>query len=1036
MSVTQAEIESILVRLVGDGSSYKKMLNEATRSTESAVNTITASLGMISTAISAISVKSLTDFETELAKVEGLVGVNREQVQQWAGELLTLGPQLGKSAQELASALFYITSAGIKGQKAIDALTASAKASVSGLGTTLTVADAVTSAVNAYAKTNLTASQATDILTAAVREGKLEATGLARVVGRLLPVTAAAKVDFAEVAGAIAAMSRTGANAAEAAVSIQSFIVGMTKESEEGSKKLREVGLSYRDLRDMIKKPGGLIQAIKTLDQSFKGDEKAMATVVPEVRALRGVLNLLSQDAGTVDSVMKGVRASTGDTDKAFGVMTGTLGFQFSQLKSSIMSALISIGSMFLPVVERVNSVILSGLDLWKSLGYEIQSTVVRTIAVTAAFLALRPLLVLPLTGIKGMVAGVVSLGKVLVYVLSNLYSIAAIAKLLVGVFFLWFNPTFILLRTVLSLAAAVLYLVKQSGSLADFWYKVEETIASIFEWMEPILSAVKDLGVVLYEVLVSGLSNIGKEMLAFLENIFGMVDWSALQYGIISAIKSIEFVIVNFGKITKLVFGESKKEGESFFVKLLNWSTVASKAIADITYQYRGILGILGLVTAAFLSVVTVIKLVTFTMAFLHAQFILEKVILAVSIAAWYVWVAAVTTAKAVLTLLISALTALGVSMQVIISVGVVANILLIAAGFVAIKTAILAAISSMETIIDLLMQLPTASGPLAEIGGILGDLGTNLSAVFQAMRYDMNLAFELMVATIKLTISQIKDLWPPLWQFIKDGFSIALDVISQKFANFFTGLIAKFDAHKDFTLSFDRLTGDTSKLEARLKGISDATETVNKAIENNSKFDLTKALTSFDANKVESEATKDAKKIIDGLKQQLQEEEIIKSFTDLATEPLAEVIDTIDEVGKAGAKAGDETKNSYKEATKQIEKFEGAILGSAEAITRQQNYQELLNPSRVGAFGGTFSAAKGLARTGGAVGSPAVVAVDNTGIKEATPSTPATIKENQWNRNLETGQQTMINLMEDMVALLQVMANDPGLEVDEVTL
>ena len=69
--------------------------------------------------------------------------------------------------------------------------------------------------MNAYKDMNLTATDATDVLTAAVREGKLEASALAGSMGNVLPTASAALgVSFNDVGAAMAAMSRTGTDAA------------------------------------------------------------------------------------------------------------------------------------------------------------------------------------------------------------------------------------------------------------------------------------------------------------------------------------------------------------------------------------------------------------------------------------------------------------------------------------------------------------------------------------------------------------------------------------------------------------------------------------------------------------------------------------------------------------------------------------------------------------------------------------------------------------------------------------------------------
>ena len=79
--------------------------------------------------------------------------------------VLKLSGSTARAPQELADAMFFITSAGIDAADAAGVLEASAKAAAVGLGDTATIADLATSAMNAYGKENLSASNARSVRT-------------------------------------------------------------------------------------------------------------------------------------------------------------------------------------------------------------------------------------------------------------------------------------------------------------------------------------------------------------------------------------------------------------------------------------------------------------------------------------------------------------------------------------------------------------------------------------------------------------------------------------------------------------------------------------------------------------------------------------------------------------------------------------------------------------------------------------------------------------------------------------------------------
>ena len=155
------------------------------------------------------SVAMANDFEKSMAKIEGLVGVPADELEGMKSQGVDLASQFGYTATEAGDALFYITSAGLRGSDAMDVLAASLQGAAVGLGDVQTIADLATSAMNAYGSDVLSATDATDVLTAAVREGKLEAADLAGSMGRVLPVASAMGVRFDEVGAAFAATPLT-----------------------------------------------------------------------------------------------------------------------------------------------------------------------------------------------------------------------------------------------------------------------------------------------------------------------------------------------------------------------------------------------------------------------------------------------------------------------------------------------------------------------------------------------------------------------------------------------------------------------------------------------------------------------------------------------------------------------------------------------------------------------------------------------------------------------------------------------------------
>ena len=309
-------------------------------------------------AIGGYALKSAVDFETSMAKIEGLVGRSKAEVESYTQAVRTMAVEHGKSATEAADAMFYITSAGLKGADATDALNASLKGSAIGLGDTATVANAVTSAMNAYKASGLSAGKATDLLTAAVREGKLEASELAPAMGKVLPLASAMGVGFEEVTAAFAAMSRTGTNAYEAATQIRAIMGQLAKPTTEAKNTLGEYGFTADQVRKDLSKD--FLGTLEKLLGAMEGNDEALTSVFGNIRALSGVLDMTGDNIDATREIFGSLKGAVGSTDKAFDVMKETAGYKFSVAMAKARESMMQFGEAALPVLTSVTSALSS----------------------------------------------------------------------------------------------------------------------------------------------------------------------------------------------------------------------------------------------------------------------------------------------------------------------------------------------------------------------------------------------------------------------------------------------------------------------------------------------------------------------------------------------------------------------------------------------------------------------------------------------------------------------------------------------------
>jgi TP901 family phage tail tape measure protein len=300
------------------------------------------------------SVAAAMNFETSFAHIEGLVGVTGSALEDLRDKTLALsGAASGKGPQELADGLYFITSSGLQGAAAMDALEQSARASAAGLGTTAQVADAVTSAVAAYSKEGLTAAEATDIMTATVKEGKIEADQLASTLGTVIPIASTAGVSLAEVGGAAAILSRNGASAGESMTQVRSFIDAVIKPSKQAANELENVGLSTAQLKKSLA-DDGLLATMRLLRDRFGENTEGIAKWAGRIEAMNAVLAITNTKTAEADRIFQSVAESAGITDKAFDAVSKTARFKLDGALAEVQESAVEMGGVLLPVVGDI----------------------------------------------------------------------------------------------------------------------------------------------------------------------------------------------------------------------------------------------------------------------------------------------------------------------------------------------------------------------------------------------------------------------------------------------------------------------------------------------------------------------------------------------------------------------------------------------------------------------------------------------------------------------------------------------------------
>jgi len=348
--------QPLKVKINGDASGLNKAMSSAQgklKSFGSKLKGLGSSLQAIAIPMGLIGgagVKMALDFDKSMTKIKALVGMSAAEVDKLGQHAKKMALETGVSSQEAGDALFFITSAGLDAKNSMEALEIATKAAASGLGETKTIADLATSAMNAYGSDTLNATAATDVLTAAVREGKLESSELAGAMGGVIPIASNMGVEFHEVGAAMAAMSRTGTNAATGATQLTAILASLKKPTDQAVQALSNMGMSTDQVQQSLAEDGlmATLEMLKNRTQEFGVD---ISSIFPNIRALKGVLDLTGAGMEDAKEIFDELSNSAGATAKAFDITSKSASFQFQKALNGAKETLTSLGQQLLVAV-------------------------------------------------------------------------------------------------------------------------------------------------------------------------------------------------------------------------------------------------------------------------------------------------------------------------------------------------------------------------------------------------------------------------------------------------------------------------------------------------------------------------------------------------------------------------------------------------------------------------------------------------------------------------------------------------------------
>lgn len=293
----------------------------------------------------------------------------------------------GIAGQKGAESLYEIISAGITdAATATDLLGVASRTSVGGSAELKSVIDVLTSSVNAYADTGLTAATAADSLFMAVNAGKTDIAQLSQYLGEVAPTAHALGVSFDELNASIATLTVLGIKTPQAVTGLNALLSNISKPTSEAAKEARRLGIEFNAT---ALKTLGLSGVLKQLDGNAKVNDDTFVNLFGSIDGIKTALTLSANGGAKFAEVMGMMDSKAGSADKAFGVMSQTLKFQEARFTALKDNALVLIGQAIEPLAASVVSFASSMVESFNAMPEGMREFIVQGFAIASVVLTL-----------------------------------------------------------------------------------------------------------------------------------------------------------------------------------------------------------------------------------------------------------------------------------------------------------------------------------------------------------------------------------------------------------------------------------------------------------------------------------------------------------------------------------------------------------------------------------------------------------------------------------------------------------------------
>ncbi len=364
----QKEYDKTSRRIDANTRAQKAMGDAARVATRSLI-----AMGTASAAIVYKSSKAWADYSKSLANVNTMIDISQDEFALLDKNVTSLSNKFAIQKKELAGGVYQALSAGASNLgEALEIVEASAKLGKGALIENSAAVDIVTTAMNAYGKETVSASEAIDTYFTIIKKGKINGEQLSQTIGQSISLFAAAKIPLKELGAGVATLTKVGVQSSEATTQLNAVVNAFLKPSKKMTESLKSMGYASGGA---FLEAEGLAGVMDFLATAGDGTIDSMSELVPNIRGLRGALALASENGMVFNEVLEAFQNQSGAADEALKRQTDGFAkdaFTVEQSKIAFQNLGLELGKKLIPtfgvMAAKMTAFIMDGQRLKRTL--------------------------------------------------------------------------------------------------------------------------------------------------------------------------------------------------------------------------------------------------------------------------------------------------------------------------------------------------------------------------------------------------------------------------------------------------------------------------------------------------------------------------------------------------------------------------------------------------------------------------------------------------------------------------------------------